>query len=240
MTLPHDSWAEVYDLVYQEEFGSLYQRLTNLTLNAIKQLVDPPASIIDFGAGTGRLSIPLARAGYHVTAVEPSGPMLRQLRYAAPNDNINCVESSMQDFCSAQSFDLAICVFTVVIYFLSEEHLHKAMMQAKNCVKPSGLLLLDVPRSEVFNDRHSHTQRMRRDVHMRLVESHIYEYCDEIELFGVGNVKSCFKDRFLIRKWEPRDVIRIAHSCGFYVKENLSEQFSGTGSEYYVLSRRDP
>ena len=68
---PHASWAGIYDLVYEESFGQFYEALTDTTIDQIKKTVHPPASIVDFGAGTGRLSIPLATSGYMITAVEP-------------------------------------------------------------------------------------------------------------------------------------------------------------------------
>ena len=53
MTVPHASWAGIYDLVYEESFGQFYDALTNTTIDQIKKTVQPPASIVDFGAGTG-------------------------------------------------------------------------------------------------------------------------------------------------------------------------------------------
>ena len=74
--MPHDSWASVYELAYRRSFGTFYKQLTDLTLQTIKEYLPMGSSIIDFGAGTGRLSIPLAKKGYKVTAVEPSEAMM--------------------------------------------------------------------------------------------------------------------------------------------------------------------
>ena len=63
---PHDAWAEVYDLVYAEEFGGFLDGLTDRTLELVCSLAKPPAAVADFGAGTGRLAIPLASAGYQI------------------------------------------------------------------------------------------------------------------------------------------------------------------------------
>lgn len=57
---PHSSWADVYDLAYQRSFGEFYNHLTDATVEMIVGRIRPPARIVDFGAGTGRLSIPLA------------------------------------------------------------------------------------------------------------------------------------------------------------------------------------
>lgn len=42
------------------------------------------ARVLDVGAGTGKLTRGLVALGYEVVAVEPGGPMLEQLRQAAP------------------------------------------------------------------------------------------------------------------------------------------------------------
>jgi len=52
---------------------------------AIRWLVGPPpATVVDAGAGTGKLTRGLTAAGYRVIAVEPSQPMLDRLRAVSP------------------------------------------------------------------------------------------------------------------------------------------------------------
>ena len=81
-TNAHDSWADYYDCVYKLTH-EVYQQFTDQTLRVIRQLAAPPARVVDFGAGTGRLAIPLARAGYTIAAVEASAQMCRVLRAKA-------------------------------------------------------------------------------------------------------------------------------------------------------------
>ncbi len=45
---------------------------------------DRPLHVLDLGAGTGKLSATLVDLGHRVTAVDPSGPMLDQLRSLLP------------------------------------------------------------------------------------------------------------------------------------------------------------
>ena len=45
-----------------------------------RHLPPPPARVLDVGAGTGALSLPLARLGYQVTALDISPGMLERLR----------------------------------------------------------------------------------------------------------------------------------------------------------------
>jgi SAM-dependent methyltransferase len=49
----------------------------------LTELLAPTGSLLDVGAGTGRLSLPVAAAGHRVTAVEPSAAMATELEQAA-------------------------------------------------------------------------------------------------------------------------------------------------------------
>ena len=82
--IPHDSWAETYDVAYEKPFGGFYESLTTATLELVLGTILPPVRIVDFGAGTGRLSIPLAGHGFQMDAVDPSVGMLDQLRAKDP------------------------------------------------------------------------------------------------------------------------------------------------------------
>ena len=66
---PHASWAEVYDFVYEKFYGAYYNGLTKQTLNLIENRFSTDLNIVDFDAGTSRISLQLAKAGYSVTAV---------------------------------------------------------------------------------------------------------------------------------------------------------------------------
>ena len=65
MTQAHDNWGSLYDHVYEQTYGDFYRDLTVETLDQINQIL-PSGTIIDYGAGTGRLSIPLSNQGFKV------------------------------------------------------------------------------------------------------------------------------------------------------------------------------
>ena len=66
--------AEVYDATRPD-----------YPLEAVRWMVGlPPATVVDAGAGTGKLTRVLVAAGYDVIAVEPSEAMLDRLRSASP------------------------------------------------------------------------------------------------------------------------------------------------------------
>jgi len=86
--------------VYEESFGALYSRFTNDTVELIKRQVKAPARIVDFGASTGRLALPLAKLGYSVTAVEPVFEMVEiiESKAIANKVKVDCKTQIMQDF----------------------------------------------------------------------------------------------------------------------------------------------
>lgn len=62
------------------------------TMSRIRELAGYHGSILDVGAGTGRSSIPLARAGHQVTAVEPNSSMIAALKELAAGLPLSIIE----------------------------------------------------------------------------------------------------------------------------------------------------
>ncbi len=164
---PHDTWADHYDCAYKLTSRRQYQQLTLDTLNLIQKFCPPPARVVDYGAGTGRLAIPLAQLGYRVTAVEACAEMCRVLKAKAaagvegavaepcavcqqatvPQEQRKPVEVSVQnqDICQAldeSGFDLGLCVFTVPNYLVEEAQLRRFAAVAAQAIKPDGKLLV--------------------------------------------------------------------------------------------------
>ena len=93
---PHDNWASVYDEAYQKSFGGIYSSLTDLTLDFVQTNTKSGASILDVGAGTGRLSIPLSEFGFTVVAVDASSEMLKVLGQKDLKNRIQTIHSKVQ------------------------------------------------------------------------------------------------------------------------------------------------
>ncbi len=234
---PYDSWAGVYDFAYQEEFGALYQDLTDTTLVSIQELVPAGARIVDFGAGTGRLSVPLANMGYAVTAVEPSSSMLDVLRSRDTSNRVTCVQCDLQGFHADSGFDLALCVFTVVSHLLDSAALSQALRSASAALKPGGKLLIDIPSHHLFRSHSSVRPRMQRKALVQPCgEPDTYVYQEHLTVERDGVTQS-FADEFQIRYWRVDHVLQAAQDAGLQVLEDWSDQFSDTGAVYYVLKK---
>jgi 2-polyprenyl-3-methyl-5-hydroxy-6-metoxy-1,4-benzoquinol methylase len=73
-------------------------------------LPDPPARVLDAGAGTGFVSLILADQGYEVTAVDLSGQMLAILKSKADRLglNVEVVQADAADLPQGQTFDAVV------------------------------------------------------------------------------------------------------------------------------------
>jgi SAM-dependent methyltransferase len=237
---PHASWAEVYDAAYEQAFGGVYETLTVNTIAAVRRKCPPPAALVDFGAGTGRLAVPLAVQGYTVTAVEPCTEMLDELRRKDPECRVRAIGSSMQDFQSDQRFDVALCVFTVLIYLLDDASLRASFRSAAGCLKADGWLLLDIPSCQVFRPGEvSKRPGFWRSWQVDPVpgESDLYAYTEKIKINDGRGAERYYEDSFRIRHWQEGIVMKVAEDCGLAKVEGPLPEFSETGSSYFWLRK---
>ena len=110
-------------------------------------------SVIDVGAGTGRVTLPLARTGHHVTALDNDPALLDELaRRAAGLD----VETICAD---ARSFDLAGRTFSLIIapmqtiQLLGGRDTHEAFFRcARSHLAPGGVVAVAIASSEDFEE----------------------------------------------------------------------------------------
>jgi 2-polyprenyl-3-methyl-5-hydroxy-6-metoxy-1,4-benzoquinol methylase len=230
---PHSSWAEVYDAAYQRSFGGFYHQLTEVSVKWISEIVPPPAKIVDFGAGTGRLSIPLSQMKYEVTAVEPCREMLDQLRRKDQQKFISSVCAPMEKFRGEGEFDLALCVFTVILYLLDEGSLKRSLTAAYEALRPGGRLLLDVPVRSIFQSYARSDHGFERVVTITHQSGDKYNYREELEISNDGGNIARYEDEFQIRYWSGEQVMGVLDEIGFVDGEDVTSRFLGAGSSYY-------
>lgn len=240
MNQPHDNWGEYYDFVYEQTFGGYYDALTAETLNVIKQIL-PDATIIDFGAGTGRLAIPLAEQGHKVTAVEKSAGMVNEF-----NRKLSRVDAEIEIHnCSISEYeggntDLALALFTVLSYSISEEELTKNLHAICCSVRYGGYFFFDLPSTLFFQVGRiiqKESAHLNRFVDIAAAEElDIYSYHERCS--GVFNGKDFnYEDEFKIRYWKTADVERILNENGFIDNTQTFPQFNSTGSTYKLFKK---
>lgn len=240
---PFDAWAEHYETVMERSLGDVYSRLTECALAEVRRVTAPPASVLDCGAGCGRLTIPLASQGYQVTAVEPSPAMLAELRRQAagagleaaePGRAIRTYNTTIQEYPADSRHDLALCVFTVVAHLLDEGELDLAIGTIRRSLEQGGLFLLDIPHREMFAGFDDETGDLIRSVTINPIGGGLYDY-HESTTVRTGDGQTSYEDDFVIRHWEPDVISSVLRRHGFRTAGDVSGRFSDLGADYLLM-----
>ncbi len=133
-TLPeYDPLADLYDLEYAHDYDVPFWL-------ALAEREEGP--VVEWGAGTGRITIPLAKAGSDVTAVELSENMIEVGRKkGAP---LKWVRGDMRTVKLGRRYRLAICAFNSFLCLPSVEDALAFLHNAREHLQPGGLLGIEV------------------------------------------------------------------------------------------------
>ena len=136
--------ADYYDLDlagYEEDVG-IYENLGRRH--------DLP--VLELGVGTGRVAIPLLRAGLNVVGIDHSEAMLavarRKVKALRPQSlaaSLRLLKEDMRDFDLGQSFGLIFCALGGLLHLRSQEDQVRALECARRHLAPDGLLVIDLP-----------------------------------------------------------------------------------------------
>jgi SAM-dependent methyltransferase len=241
MKQPHDNWGRYYDFVYEQTFGSFYSNLTKETLYAINQIL-PKGTILDFGAGTGRLSFPLTEQGYNVIAVEKSIGMVDEFKtkFGGENSEIEIHNCSISEYENGKA-DLAIALFTVLSYSITVDELSKNIENICKHINQNGYFFFDLPNTVFFNAGrliNINTKNFRRLVELTSNnDNDIYTYREQCSGIFKGKEFS-YENEFTIRYWDLSTLDKLLSENGFNDTFKSFPQFNSTGSTYKLYKRQ--
>jgi SAM-dependent methyltransferase len=129
----YDLLADLYDLEYTHDYDLPFW------LSLADRQGDP---IIEWGAGTGRLAVPLAEAGFDVTAVELSGWMVERGR--EKSEVVAWVHADMRRAELGRQYALAVCAFNSFLCLLSVDDALAFLRNAREHLEPGGMLGIEV------------------------------------------------------------------------------------------------
>ena len=129
----YDPLADLYDLEYPHDYDAPFWL-------SLAQREGGP--IVEWGAGTGRLALPLVRAGFEVTGVELSERMVEEGRKKGAS--IEWVHRDMRSAKLGRRYRLAVCAFNSFLCLLNVDDTLAFLRNAREHLEPGGLLGIEV------------------------------------------------------------------------------------------------
>ena len=142
----YDLLAEVYDGINGELDYSLWADFLERIFE--RDCAERPDLVLDLAAGTGRMTIELARRGYDMTAVDISAEMLDVARRTAENVGLDSkilwLCQDMTEFELYGTVDAVVCCLDSINHLTSPAELRRALDLVHNYLIPDGVFIFDV------------------------------------------------------------------------------------------------
>ena len=142
-----------YDAI--PDFGLLYDHVPLYQARAdiafyVAQAKAARGPILELGCGTGRILLPIARAGCTITGIDSSPAMLERCRANLDNEQkavqacVTLKQQTLLDLDLGKSFPLAIAPFRVFQHLTKVEDQLRALAGIHRHLEPGGRLVFDV------------------------------------------------------------------------------------------------
>lgn len=150
--------AEAYDARYRarSEDRDFYLRLAR-----------GRRRVLEYGAGTGRITVPLARAAERVVAVDASRAMVDVLERRLQEEphavqrRVTATVADMRTFATRERFDLALAGFHTLCHLYSRSDMRAFLARVYSHLEPGGLFAFDVPMPRVDLDDYDPIAQVR-------------------------------------------------------------------------------
>ena len=243
----YDPLADLYDIEYAHDYDIPFW-------TALAEREHGP--VVEWGAGTGRITTPLAAAGHEVAAVELSENMIEQGR--KKNLTVKWIHGDMRNVKLEGSYRLAICAFNSFLCLLEIDDALAFLQNAGKHLEPGGLLGIEVSAfsPEELADppggpelRHDFTRRTPEGTLDRLSVSR-YDPASQLldmrlfyELYdGSGELKNRRAHDLTIRVTGRGELELMLRLAGFEVEAVYGgfegEEFDAASEHLIILARK--
>jgi SAM-dependent methyltransferase len=189
--------------------------------------------VLDIGAGTGRIAIPLAQKGIKVICVEPSPAMRsefsKKLRsQSRASKNIKIIAADAQSFHVKHTFPVALLSGTFD-HFLNDKERIASLTNIARHLKPQALLVFDVflglmkdsPLAPAGEYKRGSTA-YRRFVGGNIISKNRKETILIFETYQSGRLRERIEERSLVGIIDYNNLHKLMKKTGFEVKHEFS------------------
>ena len=176
--------TELYDLEYAERTEDIlwYRTLAREHLTG----VDGGGTILELGAGTGRITLPLLEDGHRVIALDRMQSMLDALEQRLGGSHRSRVQLRCEDMCSlglpTESVDMVIAPFNSLMHLYTWHDLLTCFGRVFEVCRPGAVFALDVQLPDLAwltwdpEERHAVTRFTHPVTHETLIYSTNHRY----------------------------------------------------------------
>lgn len=179
----HYEDAALYDYEYRRRRADVwfYRELT-------ERLVQRPGPILELGCGSGRVAIPLARAGFEVIGLDISASMLARARdrlsrqSRAVRERVSLIRGDARTFALDRQFPLIIMAFNSFEHLYTRVEVEACLSRVREHLVPGGYFVFDVDNPDLAwlsrraDKRWSRTKGTHPETGRRFVYTTNHEY----------------------------------------------------------------
>jgi SAM-dependent methyltransferase len=232
------SFAHYDDASY---YTKAYQKRTDDVAFYV-DLARKHGEVLEYGAGNGRIAIPVARAGIRVTGLDHSRPMLDDFKArlaAEPTDVRRRVSLRRGDMRTARfdrRFRLVTCPFNAFLHLYERADVERFLARVRAHLAPRGTFVLDVSNPNAFEfvrdpNRAYHSPRFRHPrtgQTVRYTERFDYDQARQIlfvtmEFLPEGSEKDSWVTPLAHRQFYPQELEALLHYNGFEIVEAFGD-----------------
>lgn len=243
---------DLYDLLYMDVIEDI---------GMYKRILKDVKNILEFGAGSGRVTIPLAMDNHFIDAVDISSEMLQSLKNKIKNDkflssHINPILANMCTYTSNKKYDAIIIPLTSFNYLLTDHEQKQCLGSVKNNLLDNGFAIIELLSQNTFLDTNQ-SEDLAFIKRLKVDDSSYYDYyrktildLDNRKIYQRRLFKYYVNDNYISEEeleWKNRfvtidDFEQLVNKVGLKIEQiygncNL-EIYDSTSEDVFVKVRR--
>lgn len=184
----------------------------------ISRLLSENASVLDMCCGKGGHAVQLAKLGFQVAAVDSNKDFLKAARLQADREavKVELICDDMRRFRREKAFDAVLSLSTSFGFFRDQENDRSAAQNFRHCLKPGGMLIMDLMGKEILAKHFIKRDWCQRGDTIFTVERHAsdnWTWIEERWLAISGNGVQEYSISY--RSYSAAELIALLEKAGF-------------------------